>query len=515
MYTNQSKNKYAMYLRKSRSDDPDATIEEILNRHYTRLIELANKLNISESDIEIYKEVVSGENLSARPEMQRLLEDIETQKYIGVLVVEVERLARGNSIDQGIIAQAFQFTNTKIITPMKTIDPANEFDQEYFEFGLFMSRREYKTINRRMQEGKQSAVKEGYYLGSIAPYGYKIKRLKKGNTLEKEETEEDATNIILYSIIDDNIGSQAIAKKLNLLGYKTRNGGEWTKAAVDAITLNPIYAGLLRWNYRKTKKVVNNNKISRSRPRNDDYELHKGLHPTYITKEQYELIVSRKKEKSMPRTNTIRTLKNPLATLITCGDCGKKMIRKPYANGRIETLLCNTIGCPNVASDLHIIESRIMESIENYLDECTLYVNNYSEKIITEKNNYAKQIANIDKEIKKLNSQIIKCCEFLETGTYTEELFKDRTNSIKKSISLLEEQKELLAKQSKENKLDRYKKAIPLLTHILEVYDKSSVEEKNNLLKSAIEQCVYKKESSGRWNKAAIDNFSLEINFKI
>ena len=47
------------------------------------------------------------------------------------------------------------------MTPSKTYDPENEFDEEYFEFGLFMSRREYKTINRRLQRGRAASIKEG------------------------------------------------------------------------------------------------------------------------------------------------------------------------------------------------------------------------------------------------------------------------------------------------------------------------------------------------------------------
>ena len=86
--------------------------------------------------------------------------------------MEVERLARGDTIDQGIVSRTFQYSGTKIITPAKTYDPNNEFDEEYFEFGLFMSRREYKTIKRRLHAGRLSSVKEGKYVGSKPPYGY-------------------------------------------------------------------------------------------------------------------------------------------------------------------------------------------------------------------------------------------------------------------------------------------------------------------------------------------------------
>ena len=139
---------YCIYLRKSRADrDSELTSDiDVLKRHEEILLKLAKdlKLNI----VKIYREVVSGDSISARPEMQNLLRDVESGIYEGVLVVEVERLARGDTKDQGTVSDTFKYSNTKIITPVKTYDPSNEFDEEYFEFGLFMSRREYKTINR-------------------------------------------------------------------------------------------------------------------------------------------------------------------------------------------------------------------------------------------------------------------------------------------------------------------------------------------------------------------------------
>ena len=69
---------------------------------------------------------MSGETIAARPVMQQLLIEIEQNVWSGVLVMEIERLARGDTIDQGIVAQAFKYSNTKIITPLKTYDPTNE-----------------------------------------------------------------------------------------------------------------------------------------------------------------------------------------------------------------------------------------------------------------------------------------------------------------------------------------------------------------------------------------------------
>ena len=169
---------YFMYLRKSRKDDEleNATIEETLARHERTLLELAHKMKITVD--RIYREVVSGETIAARPMMQQMLADMEDGMCDGVLVMEVERLARGNTMDQGLVAQTFQLCDTKIITPMRTYDPQNEADQEYFEFSLFMSRREYKTITRRMQAGRKASFNEGKYIGNIPPYGYDRMKLQ-------------------------------------------------------------------------------------------------------------------------------------------------------------------------------------------------------------------------------------------------------------------------------------------------------------------------------------------------
>src|SRR5690606_37287515 len=111
-------------------------------------------------------------------------------RWKGRLVMEVERLARGDTMDQGIVADAFKFSETLIITPGKIYDPTDPNDEEYFEFGLFMSRREFKTITRRLQWGRNNSVEEGRYPGNVAPYGYKRRKLPgKGYTLEPHPDE--------------------------------------------------------------------------------------------------------------------------------------------------------------------------------------------------------------------------------------------------------------------------------------------------------------------------------------
>lgn len=116
---------YCMYLRKFCAD-AEAELRgegETLVRHEKLLLEVVKRGNYHV--IKIYKELVSGETIAARPQMQKLLQEVESGFWNGVLVVEVERFARSDTIDQGIMAQAFKYSDTKIITPMKVYDPNN------------------------------------------------------------------------------------------------------------------------------------------------------------------------------------------------------------------------------------------------------------------------------------------------------------------------------------------------------------------------------------------------------
>src|SRR5690554_1932838 len=106
---------YVIYLRKSRADiEAESHGEgETLARHEKILLDLAKKMKLSIT--QIHREIVSGETISSRPVMQQLLNEVEQGMWKGVLVVEIERLARGDTIDQGIVAQTFKYSNTKII----------------------------------------------------------------------------------------------------------------------------------------------------------------------------------------------------------------------------------------------------------------------------------------------------------------------------------------------------------------------------------------------------------------
>ena len=377
---------YSMYLRKSRKDmEAEARGEgETLVRHEKALLELARRqrLNITK----IYREVVSGETIAARPVMQELLEDVSQGRWKGVLVMEVERLARGDTMDQGLVAQTFKFSDTQIVTPMKTYDPANEFDEEYFEFGLFMSRREYKTINRRLQRGRIASVQEGKYVSSLPPYGYKRVKLEheKGWTLEVVPEEAEIVRLIfdLYTtgeVQEDGtrrrLGTGLIVRRLNMLKVKPKKGGDWVPASIRDILINPIYIGKVRWNWRPVVKHRSNGEVVVSRPRasEEDCIIVDGLHPAIIERDVWDAAQEFMKQNPPRPVGEGNTVKNPLAGIVVCGKCNRHMVRRPYTGKSTEpTLMCAATSCNNVSSSLRLVEERILEALAGWLGEYRL-----------------------------------------------------------------------------------------------------------------------------------------------
>ena len=235
----------AIYLRKSR-EEIDETREETLKRHENILIDYCsrNELNI----VKKYKEIVSGESIEKRPQMQMLLDDVKNNLYDGVVVVELERLSRGNQIDQAEILEIFKKSKTKIYTLNKIYDLSseNEFDEEFFEFGLFMSRREYKIIKRCLIRGKKQAQKEGYFISATLPFGYNKEKQGKGYVLIPDEKESQIVQTIFDKYVHQNQSILEIRNFLNNNGinHNTR-ADKWTAQRVRRILSNKTYIGYI------------------------------------------------------------------------------------------------------------------------------------------------------------------------------------------------------------------------------------------------------------------------------
>lgn len=492
-----------IYLRKSRADlESEARGEgDTLARHRTQLLDYARRAGLCIGAI--YEEVVSGETIAARPQMQRLLAEVEAGMWQAVLVVEVPRLARGDTADQGIVANTFKYSGTLIITPSKIYDPDNESDEEYFEFGLFMSRREYKMINRRLKAGRYASMREGKYVGSVPPYGYEIVKLKgeKGNSLRPIPEEAEIVKRIYREFLSGR-AQNAIAEDLNRDGIKSARGKLWTVASIQGLLRNAHYAGYTSSGFRPTKKVMQDGRLITTRPRNLDLQLYPGRHEALISAEDYHRTIEILRTHKAPPIPKIHGASNPLCGLIVCSCCGKKMQRRPFQNGRIAQLLCPTKGCITVSHDADEIESLLIKELREWLKNFTIEEQttmHFAPELESKRNS----IADIDKQLSALEERQLKAYELVETGVYTAELFQQRQAALSKErAALITSKTELVtAIANIERIISQRASIVPRIQHVLDVYDENAEPlERNKLLKSILESVDYHKTISMRWN---------------
>lgn len=502
MTLHQPVEKTALYLRKSRVDiELEKQGEaETLARHKKILLELAEKRGLNVTDI--YHEVVSGESIAARPEMQRLLADVRKHKYKNVVVMEIERLARGATKDQGEVAEAFKMSNTFVITPAKTYDPNNEFDEEYFEFSLYMSRREYKTITRRMNMGKLQSVKEGNYLGSRRPYGYEIlKRGKNDRTLTQHETEADVVKMIFDWWVNERLNAGQIARRLTALGIKTLRGAvEWDRGVINEMLRNKLYIGKIHWKKRPRKAEMEGDTIAYKRRLNLEGTVMEveGKHPALVDVETFE--AAQKLFVNVAPVHDTNVIKNPFAGVLRCPNCGKAMClnhrnNKPRIQHR-GSYTCKVHSCKYE----YVIEAFVEAMKQKITDfEIELKDCNTEKEVET----YKKMSKLYAAEIEKLETKKHRLFDLFEEGIYTKQEFVERKTLLSEQLSAAYEQAENLQPPDEHEIENRIVTFRNVLDSFLD--DSIPAHNKNQFIKGIIKDIYY------AYNNGTVE---LDIHFK-
>ena len=492
----------AEYLRKSRMEEGLDT-EEVLAKHRQALSQYAaaNDIHI----IETYYEVKSGESLYARPEMLRLLEDVEAGKYDAVLVMDLDRLSRGRMKDQGIILDAFRDSDTLIITPDKTYDLSDEIDDELAEFKTFMSRREYKIINKRLRRGLHQSIKNGCYVAN-APYGYERVTIDRKPTLEIFEPEAQFVKMI-FQLYLQGYGCVSIARHINALGARPHRSNEFNRSSIAKILNNPVYTGKIVWDQKKhiRKGTKGNAKhITIYQPK-EKWTIVDGLHPAIIDQDTFDTAQAIMAGRYHPSQND-GTVRSSLAGLVKCARCGRNMQRMGQ-NKRVPYLLCNTKGCC-AGAKFDFVEAAVLDQLRIILAGLEV------DKPHGAGNAAAAEIADaaltaIRRELTAAAGQKTRLYELLELGEYDIPTFRERMAAVKSKIEALEKE-EYDAKAA----IERLTEARPAeqaakIRAVLAAYESSDPAHRNALLKSIINVIWYSKEK-----KTKPADFELQIDLK-
>lgn len=487
----------AMYLRKSRADDANESVEITIARHKKILTEFAQKNNIFIAAS--YEEVVTGDGLFVRPEMLRLLQDVESGLYESVLCMDIDRLGRGGQKDAGMILEAFKYSGTKIATLEKTYDLENELDEELAEFKTFMSRRELKLITKRLRRGLQETVREGGYIAN-APYGYEKTVIDRRPSLKIKESEACFVRMIFDLYVNQGVGCSVIAETLNRLGAKPRRSDKFCRTSVQHILRNPAMCGKIIWDRTKwirKGKLGNDRCIRLNQPKEQWIEA-PGLHEPIVSAGLFEQAQKIYHGRYHPPCND-GTIKNPLSGLVFCGRCGRPMqMHRRSAGTPYAYLRCFTKGCCPSAR-FEQVEEALLLLLEPEWKSLPAPVSGKDPAPLK------KAAAALKKEIALAERQKDNLHNLLEQGVYTPEIFSERRTALESKLENL--RRNALAQKAALEQLLMDTPNEPVT--MLQFYWEASPARRNALLKNVVERVTYEKAPG-----TARYDFSLDVRFR-
>lgn len=505
---------YLIYLRKSRKDDPNETVEEVLSKHERDLQELAMREfggYIPEENI--YREIGSSESIDDRPEMMNVLARIEDPNIWGVLVVDAPRLSRGDLEDCGRLINDFRYTNTHVVTLRDRFDLTNKRDRRYFQDELLRGSDYQDYVKDVLQRGRENAVKRGCFIMQNAPYGYDKVKIGKDHTLEPNE-HADVVRMVFEWYVNEGISWYRMAQRLEEMGIPAPKGGKWHKEVLSRMVRNQHYIGKVVCNSRPTVTVIENGerKKRRKKAAPEDCIIAEGKHPAIIDMDLWER--AQEKAKNTPRLRSGEELTNVLAGLLRCSSCGYVMDRRPNPWGaryccpaRAKKQCFKSVKCDDVLDALRItLEAAELPELRSKVENDEGNARKTQERIL----------ARLQKQMNEYRDQEETQYELLETKKYTQELFNRRNAALRAKMEECEKQI-YKAKAVLPKSVNYAERVVALEAAIAALHDpEASATEVNKVLKTIIDHIEFTGEPGrGKYGPREGEGFKLEVFLKL
>lgn len=502
----------AIYLRKSRADVEEEMKAaargekyDTLGKHRRQLLDVARR--DGHNVLEIYEEVVSGEFISERAEMQRMLKDIKNMRYEAILVVAIDRLGRGDKVDQGRIERALKESGTIILTPNEYYDLNQASGEFNVEVSTFLSRMEYRQIKQRLQAGRLSSSAAGRDIGNKPPYGY-----RKDDNL-KLVIQEDEAQVVrkIFRLCNEGYGRVQIAQHLTDEGIPSPAGlDHWGHATVLRILKNPKYKGDMVFGRNQFIKLEDGTYKKRVKLDEKRIAYATETHEPIVSPEIWLQAQDSIKQRTAP-TNRNSDLVNVFAGIIKCKKCGKAILANKPKNRPNTYLYCGTAKCETKMTTMDKVEHEVIVHLEKMLERIKLQEKDFDmAENRTEQEEIISRIHGVEHEIESDAERRNNLHDLLESGVYDKETFLERMNHLQVRAKDYELELKSLRDQLHriEERAKQKKDMKPLLISVLDAYKNSpTIAGKNKILRQIISRIEYRREKD--WK--APDDFELDI----
>lgn len=505
-----------IYLRKSRADLEEerkaaesGTEYDTLARHRRNLMEVLKREN--HNLIHIFEELETGESIIERTEIQKMLKRMDDGEVDAVIVMDIDRLGRGDLYDSGLIDRAFRYNNIKLITPSEYYDPQDESWELVFGVKSLVARQELKSITKRLQGGRRDKAKLGRSISKKPPYGY----LRDENL--KLYPDPDTAWVVkkMFEMMKNGRGRQAIANELDSMGIAPPDPkrDSWSPSTITAIIKNEVYLGVIIWGKVEYKKRGGKYKRKKTPP--EQWVRKENAHDPLVSKELFETANVAHTGRWRPSTTATNVLSNPLAGVVMCELCGYSMLYQNRKDRPASMIYCTKPQCRGIqkGASLKLVEERILLALEEYTKEFEITADLDKKEEISvvplERAMEKKQKETAEQHLQKNNLH-----DLLERNIYDIDTFMQRQNVIVSRINKLEEEIRLIRDEiTKEKAMSKnIHEYVPKVKNVIEAYRQTEdIQKKNQLIKSILEKVTFLRKKD--WTKK--DHFVIQIYPKI
>ncbi|HEO4864391.1 TPA: recombinase family protein [Streptococcus agalactiae] len=377
--------------------------------------------------LEVYTDYeYSGTNFE-RPSFQNMMQDIRDRRINCIIIRDLSRLGR-EYLEMGrLIDKVFPFLGVRFISVNDKLDTVKETDsKKSFEVTLknIINDMYAKDISVKIKTSKHNRARNGYFIGSVPPYGYKIKKSKEGQKLVIDEN----VRFIVEEMFDLTLQGKSqyeVAKHFNEKGYapgmiyyktgrvyRQDDDPEWNKGTISKMLTNPAYTGTLVQGVKQQNlaKGIKQHFVDESQ-----YIICENAHEAIISKEVHERILRERQERkknhvfSSPMHNfENRDYENRFKGLVINNNTGKELNRRTRIYGKNKDRLYYSFqnerfsGSIKPEKSVFIMERDLDKAISDKISEFIMKTTSKTKFVNRIKSRFNKAIDTFKKDIENL-----------------------------------------------------------------------------------------------------------------
>jgi len=369
--------------------------------------------------IEVYRlEAISGKTVMELPEAKKMLRDIQTGRITALVFSKLARLAR-NTKELLEFSELFRKSNADMISLAENIDTSSPSGRLFFTIIAAMAEWERAEIAERVAASVPIRAKMGKPLGGAAPFGYEWK----GKELIVNKKEASIRKL-MYELFAEHRKKGLVARKLNDMGHRTRNGSEFSDTTVGRLLHDSTAKGVRLANYTKS---LGDGKKWVLKPESEWVQI---TCPAIVETELWETcskILSEQEEKNKRETKPVSQL---FSGILFCG-CDGKMYYNPHGNSyRCKKCKKTKIGVEDI-EEIYFSQMEIFLLSDSHFDKFL----SKAKKEISEKETI---LEGFHKDKKRIQADMDKKMELYMAGQIPKDRFGEYYNPLDLQLRQIE-----------------------------------------------------------------------------